>query len=92
MSPIVHEFFGFATFRSSTENNKHSLLRCHLFEKMRNDLLGQISNIPGIDIVSIDSNSLWKLLLFGSTNLFFVVNRIILDTTIAYIKATKRSG
>ena len=57
---------------------------------MRRDLLGQLSDIPGIDITVMDSKSLSQLLLFGSTNLTVVENRIVLETTMAYIKATKR--
>ena len=72
------------------EDNEHFLLHCPLFEPMRRDLLGQLSDIPGIDITSLDSKSLCQLLLFGSTNLTVVANRIILEATTTYIKATKR--
>ena len=57
---------------------------------MRRDLLGQLSDIPGIDITVMDSESLCQLLLFGSINLTVVENRIVVEATMAYIKATKR--
>ena len=44
----------------------------------------------GIDITVMDSKSLCQLLLFGSTNLTVVENRIVLEATMVYMKATKR--
>ena len=71
-------------------DNEHFFLHCPRFEMMRRDLLGQLSDIPGIDITVMDSKSLSQLLLFGSTNLTVVENRIVLEATMAYIEATKR--
>ena len=50
------------------EDNEHFLLHCPLFELQRRDLLGQLGDLPGIDIVSLDSETICKLLLFGSPN------------------------
>ena len=72
------------------EDNEHFLLHCPRFEMMRGDLLRQLSHIPRIDITLMDSKSLCQLLLFGSTNLNVVENRIVLEATMAYMKATKR--
>ena len=69
---------------------EHFLLHCPRFEMMRGDLLCQLSHIPGIDITLMDSKSLWQLLLFGSTNLNVVENRIVVEATMAYMNATKR--
>lgn len=74
----------------AVEDNEHFLLHCPRFDTMRRDLLGQLSDIPGIDITSMDSKSLCQLLLFGSNNLTVVANRIILEASMAYLKATKR--
>ena len=45
---------------------------------------------PGLIFKVMDSKSLCQLLLFGGTNLTVVENRIVLEATMAYIKATKR--
>ena len=78
------------TCGEAVEDNEHFFLHCPRFEMMRRDLLGQLSDIPRIDITVMDSKSLSQLLLFGSTNLTVVENRIVLEATMAYIKATKR--
>ena len=57
---------------------------------MRCDLLGQLSEIPGLDISNYDSKSLWTLLLCGSPLLKVIVNRIIMEATISFIEETKR--
>ena len=57
---------------------------------MRIDLLGQLTDIPGLDITNLDSNALCDRLLFGSSQLNIVANRIILEATIAFIDKTDR--
>ena len=74
------------------EDNEHFLLHCPLFELQRRDLLGQLGDLPAIDIVSLDSETICELLLFGSPNLNVIVNRIILEATISFIKSTQRLG
>ena len=74
------------------EDNKHFLLHFPLFELQRRDLLGQLGDLPGIDIVSLDSETICELHLFGSPNLNVIVNRIILEATISFIKSTQRLG
>ena len=74
------------------EDNEHFLLHCPLLELQRRDLLGQLEDLPGIDIVSLDSETICELLLFGSPNLNVIVNRIILEATISFIKSTQRLG
>lgn len=74
------------------EDNEHFLLHCPLFELQRRDLLGQLGDLPGIDIESLDSKTICELLLFGSPNVNVIVNRIILEATISFIKSTQRLG
>ena len=62
----------------TVEDSRHFLLCCHLFEMKRNDLLGQLYDIPGIDILSLDSNSLFQL-----------TSRLVLEATITHVQATK---
>ena len=72
------------------EDNQHFLLHCHLFSTMRIDLFGQLTDIPGLDITNLESNALCELLLFGSSQLNVMANRIILEATIAFIDKTNR--
>ena len=75
---------------TAKENGELFLLHCLLYDIMRCDLLGQLSEIPGIDISNHDSNSLCTLLLYGSSLLNVIANRIIMEATISFIKETKR--
>ena len=52
----------------------------------------QLEDLPGIDIESLDSKTICELLLFGSPNVNVIVNRIILEATISFIKSTQRLG
>ena len=72
------------------EDNEHFLLHCHFFEEARRDLLGSLSDIPGLNIAELDSPSLCHLILFGNPDLTQIANRMIMEATISYIKATKR--
>ena len=72
------------------EDNAHFLLHCHRFDVMRRDLLGQLSEIPGLDLTNMDSKTLCELLLFGSPQLTIIDNRIILEATILFIERSMR--
>ena len=65
------------------EDNKHFLLHCPMFSPLRSDLFGQLIDIPGLEIMILDSNALCKLFLFGSSQVNFVASRITLEATIA---------
>ena len=75
---------------TAREDNEHFLLHCPLYDIMRCDLLGQLSEIPGLNISQHDSKSLCTLLIYGSPSLNIIANRIILEATISFIKETKR--
>ena len=72
------------------EDNAHFLLHCHQFQEMRIDLLGQLSEIPGLDLTNMDSKALCELLLYGSPQLTIIDNRIILEATISFINRSMR--
>ena len=72
------------------EDSEHFLLHCHFFEEARRDLLGSLSDNPGLNITELDAPSLCHLILFGNPDLTQIANRIIMEATISYIKATKR--
>ena len=61
-----------------------------MFSPLRSDLFGQLIDIPGLDIMNLDSNALCKLFLFGSSQLNVVANQIILEATIAFMEKTNR--
>ena len=71
------------------EDNKHFLLHCPQLDVMRQDLFGQLSVIPGLNI-DLDDKPLCDLLLFGDSKNSVITNRIILEATVSFIKNTKR--
>ena len=72
------------------KDDEHFLLHCPLYDEMRSDLLGQISEIPGLDISQYNLKSFCTLLLYGSPLLNVIANRMIMEATISFIKETKR--
>ena len=74
----------------ANEDSEHFLLHCPIFEEARRDLLGSLSDIPGLDIAGLDTQSLCHLILFGNPDLTLIANRMIMEAAINYIKATKR--
>ena len=75
---------------TGVEDNAHFFLHCPLFVPMRNDLLGRLSHLPEMNLSNIDSQALLNLILYGSPTLNETDNRILLEASIAYIKATNR--
>ena len=75
---------------TAKEDNEHFLLHCPLYDIIRCDILGQLSEIPGLDISQYDSKPLCTLLLYGSPLLNVFANRIIMEATISFLKETKR--
>ena len=72
------------------EDNEHYPLHCPQFDLMCTDLFGQLSEIPALDINDMDTTALRDLLLYGSSRLNIISNRMIMDATISYIKTTQR--
>ncbi len=72
------------------EDNAHFLLHCHRFRVMRRDLLGQLSEVPGLDLTNMDSKALCELLLYGSPQFTIIDNRIILEATMSFIERSMR--
>ena len=72
-----------------TNDTKHFLLHCRHFDVMRQDLFERLSEIPGLKI-DVDDKPLCDLLLFGDSENSVIINRIILETTVSFIKNTKR--
>ena len=74
------------------EDNKHFLLYCHRFDMIRRDLFGQLSNFPELDLVNMGPTALYMLLLYGSSMLTVIENRLILEATLLFIERSKRLG
>ena len=75
------------------ENNEHFLLHCPLYDVLRRDLFDQLSDVPGLDVTSInnmDDDALCHRLLFGDPSLGTIENRVILEATILFIKNSGR--
>ena len=66
---------------AGVEDNAHFFLHCPLFVPMRNDLLGQLSHLPGLDLSNI---ALLNLLLYSSPKFNEIDNRIVLEASTAY--------
>ena len=49
-----------------------------------------VTEVSGIDIANLDSETLCNLLLYGSSNMNMIDNRIIIEATIEYIEKTNR--
>ena len=72
------------------ENNEHFLLHCPRFATQRGDLLDLVSGLSNIDIMRLSSKELSNLLLYGHPNFTLVTNRAIVESTIKFIKSTRR--
>ena len=73
-----------------TEDNEHFLLHCPLYSILRQDLFDQLSDIDGFNVADVNPTELCPLLLFGDQTLGTVANRIRLEATISFIKASAR--
>ena len=75
---------------TGTEDNKKFLLHCTLYSILSQDLFDQLSDIDRFNVADVNPNELCPLLLFGDQNLGTVVNRIKLEATISFIKASAK--
>ena len=75
---------------TANEDNEHYLLHCPHFDTLREDLFGTVAEVLGIDVADLDSETLCNLLLYGSSNLNIIENRIIIEATIEFIEKTNR--
>ncbi len=65
-------------------------MHCPLFNELRQDLLGQLSEILNEDALNLDPKELCHLMLYGSPSLSVIDNRMIIEATIQYIENSKR--
>ena len=60
------------------------------FNQLREDLFVTATEVSGIDIANLDSETFCNLLLYGSSNVNMIDNRIIIEGTIEYIEKANR--
>ena len=72
------------------EDNEHFLLHCSRFATQRGDLLDLVSSLSNVEIMRLSSKELSDLLLYGHPNFTLVTNRAIVESTIKFIKSTRR--
>ena len=77
---------------TANEDNQHFLLYCPFFDNFRVNLHGELSELLNPDIPNLVDNVFCSLLLYGSAEFPFIINRMILEATIKYIKSSKRFG
>ena len=75
---------------TANEDSKHFLLHCPTFYHLRRNLLGQLSEILSMDVYNFDDDFVCSLMLYGNSELPYIVNRMILEATLEYIKLSKR--
>ena len=71
-------------------DNEHFLLHCPLYDQMRSDLFGHLSEIPGLELTNLSSKALRDLLLVGNEGFNNIHNKIDLETTMTFILSTGR--
>ena len=72
-----------------TENSNHFFLRCQNFNASRTTLLDEL-NIIEPSLVFLDENEFIRTILFGNSTFKSEVNCKILQSTISFLKNTKR--
>ena len=76
--------------QTGIEDNEHFLLHCPRYTIYRKDLIDRVSNIVERDLDSLTSIDLCNLLLYGNSELPLDMNHSIIESTITFIKSTKR--
>ena len=72
------------------EDNWHFFLYCPFFNELRQDLIGQLSQILNKDALNLGPKDLCHLMLYGSPSLSMIDNRMIIEATIQYIENSER--
>ena len=75
---------------TANEDSKHFFLHCPMYYHLRRNLLGQLSEILNMDTVNFDDDVVSSLILYGNSELPYIVNRMILEATLEYIKSSRR--
>ena len=76
--------------QTGIEDNEHYLLHYPRFADQRRIMLDLVSRTTNINIMLQPSKDLHSLLLHGDSNSNVMINRVILEATLKYIKNSRR--
>ena len=76
--------------QTGIEDNEHYFPHCLRFAYQRKTMLDLVCRITNINIMSQSSKELCNLLLYGDSNSNVMINRVILEATLKYIKNSRR--
>ena len=68
----------------------HFLMHCPMLYHLRRNLVRQLSEILSMDVSNFDDDFICSLMLYGNSELPYIVNRMILEATLEYIKSSRR--
>ena len=77
--------------QTGIEDNEHYFLHCPRFAHQRKIMLDLVCRITNINIMRQSSKELCNLLLYGDSNSNVMINRVILEATLKYMKNSRRS-
>ena len=72
------------------EDNEHYFLHCPQFAYQRKIMLDLVYRITNINIIRQSGKELCNLLLYGDSYSNVIINRVILEATLKYIKNSRR--
>ena len=76
--------------QTGIDDNEHYFLHCPRFAHQRKIMLDLVCRITNINIMRQSSKELCNLLLYGDSNSNVMINRVILEATLKYIKNSRR--
>ena len=74
---------------AAIEDNEHYFLHCPQLCTLRQNVLGQVSDV-GFDISNMSTKDLFCFLFYGRPNRSTYINKMILEATISFSKSSKR--
>ena len=80
----------FCRICESIEDTTHFLLLCKSFRLLRSTLMQNVSNILGLDILTLPRRRIINVLLYGREDMSFEKNKSVLEEVAKYILLTKR--
>ena len=93
----LHKFDHIFNFHSSTCTSgrglkpvEHFFLHCQFYADQRRVLIDSVSDIIGNEVQVYPEQHLCCIFLYGSESFNSIANKMILESTIRYIKGTKR--
>ena len=86
-------FFSFRCFLLYILMEQQSKWIEHLFQAMWNELFGQLSEVPGLKISNLSATVciICEVILYGSSELNVLANRLLMEATFQFIKILRDS-